>query len=298
MQILFVLLVLTWSTGFVVGKLIVGLVDPNVYLAIRFALTGLFFLVGALLFKRSFPSFSELPKHIVAGVLLNGLYLGFAYVAVAHGLPAGVMALIGAFQPVLVTLLAFLIVKEKTSVMGLIGMAVAILGLYFVISPSLHIEGHSYGIDMVLLAILAIFCLSFGSVYQKMSISKSDIVTTMAIQNLSAAAVSCVFVVALGEQLLIINTTSLLLFAWGIFVLSCGGVFLLVWLYRKVPASLVSMLMLLVPPLAAIESYFIFNEEMTPLQIVGVVTTVAGVYMSRLNIKLGWFKKELSKQAL
>ncbi|ADZ92951.1 EamA family transporter [Marinomonas mediterranea] len=297
MQIFFVLLVLIWSTGFITGKFIVGLVDPNIYLAIRFALTGLLFLIGALLFKRSFPSFSELPKHILAGILLNGLYLGFAYVAVANGLPAGVMALIGSLQPILVTLLAFLIMKEKTSATGLVGMAVAIFGLYLVIGPSLHVEDHSYGIAMVSLGILAIFCLSFGSVYQKMSISQSDIVTTMAIQNLAAAAVSCVFVFVLGERLLIVNATSLALFAWGILVLSCGGVFLLVWLYRKVQASLVSSLLLLVPPLAAIESYFIFGESMTWVQISGVVTTLAGVYMSRLNIKFGQAKKEPVQQS-
>lgn len=64
MPFLFVLLVAIWSTGFITGKFIVGFIDPNVYLTIRFALAGAIFVVLALIFKRPFPSRSEWPKHV------------------------------------------------------------------------------------------------------------------------------------------------------------------------------------------------------------------------------------------
>lgn len=290
MPIIYVLLVLIWSTGFITGKLIVGLIDPNVYLAIRFALTGSIFLILALIFKRTFPVRQEWPKHILAGALLNGFYLGFAYVALEQGLPAGVMALIGALQPILVTLLAFVLIKEKTSVLGLIGMAIAISGLLMVISPSLDEQSNSFSVTLALLGLLGILCLAFGSIYQKMSISGSDIFVSMSIQNLAAACVSTVFLLLLKEQLFVVAWQTFALIAWGVIVLSCGGVFLLVWLLRKIKASQVSTLMLLVPPLAALEGYFIFGEALTHLQLVGVVTTLAGVYLSRLNIPLKLLK--------
>lgn len=290
MPIIYVLLVLIWSTGFITGKLIVGLIDPNVYLAIRFALTGSIFLILALIFKRTFPVRQEWPKHILAGALLNGFYLGFAYVALEQGLPAGVMALIGALQPILVTLLAFVLIKEKTSVLGLIGMAIAISGLLMVISPSLDEQSNSFSVTLALLGLLGILCLAFGSIYQKMSISGSDIFVSMSIQNLAAACVSTAFLLLLKEQLFVVAWQTFALIAWGVIVLSCGGVFLLVWLLRKIKASQVSTLMLLVPPLAALEGYFIFGEALTHLQLVGVVTTLAGVYLSRLNIPLKLLK--------
>ena len=71
------------------------------------------------------------------------------------------------------------------------------------------------------------------------------------------------------------------LVAWGIVVLSGGGVFLMVWLLRKSRASQVSTLLLLAPPLAAIGSYFIFDETMTLIQLSGFVVTIGGVYLSR-----------------
>lgn len=286
MAFLYVLLVVIWSTGFITGKLIVGLIDPNVYLGIRFFCAGLLFLAIALVQRRHFPKWKELPKHIIAGMLMNGFYLGFAYVAIAKGLPAGIMALIGALQPALVTLLAFIIIKEKTSLKGIVGMLIGMVGLMLVLSPALELDMSHGGVSLVTfaLACTAIFALSLGVTYQKMSISSSDIFSSMAIQNLAASVVSFGFVLILGESLFRVQLESILLMFWGVIVLSGGGVFLMVWLLRKVKASKVSTVLLLAPPLAAIESYFLFTESMTTIQIVGFVVTIAGVYLSRAKV--------------
>ncbi|MCB5162924.1 DMT family transporter [Marinomonas algarum] len=285
MALLFVLLVVIWSTGFITGKLIVGLIDPNVYLSIRFFLAGLMFLGITLWQKRYFPPKRDLTKHIIAGMLMNGFYLGLAYVAIAKGLPAGMMALIGALQPALVTLLAFLIIKERTSFKSIVGMLVGIVGLILVVSPALDINLASSGVTLVTLALAcaAILALSLGVTYQKLSISSSDIFSSMAVQNFAAAVVSCGFVLLLGERLFVVQWESFLLIMWGVVVLSGCGLFLMVWLLRKVRASQVSTMLLLAPPLAAVESYFLFSESMSTIQIVGFVVTIVGVYFSRVK---------------
>ncbi|ETX09668.1 hypothetical protein MUS1_06530 [Marinomonas ushuaiensis DSM 15871] len=267
--------------GFITGKFIVGLIDPNVYLSIRFVCAGLLFATIALLLRRPFPKWKELPKHIVAGMLMNGFYLGFAYVAIAKGLPAGIMALIGALQPALVTLLAFLLIKEKTSFKGIIGIFVGMFGLLLVVSPALNIGSGGVSVLTLVLACTAILALSLGVTYQKMSISSSDIFSSMAVQNLAASVVSCGFMLFLGEQLFVMQWQSFALVVWGVLVLSGCGVFLMVFLLRKTKASQVSTMLLLAPPLAAVESYFLFRESMTMIQIVGFVVTIGGVYLSR-----------------
>jgi len=285
MAILYVLLVLIWSTGFITGKLIVGLMDPNIYLGIRFLLAALLFFALALWQRRTFPSRQELPQQILAGVLMSGLYLGLAYVAIAKGLPAGIMALIGALQPVLVTLLAFLLIKEKTSFLSMLGMLIGIIGLVLVISPALELDMSHGGVTLLTLclAVGAILALSLGAISQKMSIASSDIIVAMGIQNLAAGAVAFGFVWVLGEQVFVAQWSSYLLLFWGAVVLSGGGVFLMVWLLRKIHASQVAMLLLLAPPLAAVESYFLFSETMTMVQIIGFGITIGGVYLSRLK---------------
>ena len=85
----------------------------------------------------------------------------------------------------------------------------------------------------------------------------------------------------LGERLFVMQWQSFALVVWGILVLSGGGVFLMVWLLRKTKASQVSTMLLLAPPLAAVESYFLFSESMTLIQMTGFVVTIVGVYLSR-----------------
>lgn len=283
MAVFSVLLVLIWSMGFITGKYIVGLIDPNVYLSIRFLCAGLVFLTIALLLHRPFPQWKDVPKHIIAGMLLNGLYLGLAYVAIAKGLPAGMMALIGALQPALVTVLAFLWIKEKTSFKGIMGIVIGMFGLVLVVSPALGLDIGNGGVSSLtlILGCSAILVLSLGVTYQKTSISSSDIFSSLAIQNLAGSVVSLGFVFFLGERLFVMQWESFALVAWGVFVLSGGGVFLMVWLLRKSKASQVSTMLLLAPPLAAVESYFMFNESMSATQIAGFVITIAGVYLSR-----------------
>lgn len=281
MTLIYVLLVVIWSTGFITGKLIVGLIDPNIYLGLRFFLAGLIFLVIALAQSRTFPPIKEVPKQMLAGILLNGLYLGLSYIAISKGLPAGIMALIGALQPVLVMVLALILIKEKTSVKSLIFMLVGIAGLLLVISPLLQSQQTDFAIGNLLLACCAILCLSFGAVFQKMSVSSTDLIVSMSIQNLAASCVSALFVLLLGESLFVFEIKSILLVIWGAVILSCCGVFLMVWLLRRIKASQVSTLLLLAPPLAAIESYFLFSESMTMVQIIGFIVTLVGVYFSR-----------------
>ncbi|BFM50363.1 DMT family transporter [Marinomonas sp. THO17] len=285
MAMLCALLVLIWSTGFIVGKLIVGLIDPNIYLGLRFLLAAILFFILAVVLGRPYPKWQAWPKQILAGVLMNGLYLGLAYVAIAKGLPAGMMALIGALQPVLVTLLAFLIVKEKTSIMGMVGMLIGIFGLLLVISPAVELDLSHGGVSLLTLslAVGAILALSLGAVLQKMSVASADIIVSMGIQNLAASVVAFVLVLLLGESLFVQQWSSYLLLIWGAVILSGVGVFLMVWLLRKVKASQVAILLLLAPPLAAVESYFLFSETMTALQIIGFAVTIGGVYLSRVK---------------
>ena len=275
------LFVLIWSTGFIVGKLIVGLMDPNIYLGLRFLIAGVVFLLLALWQRREFPGPAEIPRHLIAGILMNGLYLGFSYIALSRGLPAGIMALIGALQPALVTCLAFLLIRETTSFKGVLGMCIGIAGGVMVVGPALLQVDGDLQLFTLALACLSILSLSLGAIYQKTSISQADIVSSLALQNLSASLVSVCFVMGLGESLLIVNLKSVLLLLWGAGVLSCCGVFLMVWLLRRIKASQVSILMLLAPPLAAIESYFIFAETLSMAQILGFVVTILGVHLSR-----------------
>ena len=69
---------------------------------------------------------------------------------------------------------------------------------------------------------------------------------------------------------------------WSVLGLSVAALSLLVWMTRHQGATRVSVLLLLVPPLAAIEARTLFDERLTPVQIAGFVLASGGVLLARL----------------
>ena len=91
-----VVFVLMWATGFVVARLSAPHADPLTFLGIRFPIAGVLFALIALALAAPWPGARQAFHASVAGAFLHGGYLGPVYWAVAHGMPAGVSALIAA----------------------------------------------------------------------------------------------------------------------------------------------------------------------------------------------------------
>ena len=112
---------------------------------------------------------------------------------------------------------------------------------------------------------------------QKTSIATADIRASSVLQNCGATAVSGVLIVLLGESRLSWGITLWASLGWATLVLSGVGTLLLVWMVRRGRAANVTSLMLLAPPLAAIESHVLFGETLSGMQIVGFVIALGGV---------------------
>ncbi|MFW2401343.1 EamA family transporter, partial [Burkholderia pseudomallei] len=107
-----------WSTGFIVARAIKPYADPNLYLLARFCGTALLYAGIALAARAPWPAPREWGRHLLAGALLQGFYLSASYWAVAHGLSAGVMALLGALQPLATAALAAPLFGERLAARG------------------------------------------------------------------------------------------------------------------------------------------------------------------------------------
>jgi drug/metabolite transporter (DMT)-like permease len=59
------------------------------------------------------------------------------------------------------------------------------------------------------------------------------------------------------------------------------GTTLLMWMMRHGDATKVTALLLLVPPLAAVQAYLFFGETLAPVQLLGFALALGGVLMTR-----------------
>jgi drug/metabolite transporter (DMT)-like permease len=285
-----VVFVVLWSTGFVVARAIKPYADPNLFLLARFGGTALLFMTAALFARVEWPRGRALGKHLLAGALLQGVYLGAGYWAVAQGMSAGIMALLGALQPLLTAAVAAPLFGERLSGRGWTGMLLGLAGVALVLEPKLAAATASVAPDhagnvpewlVVTVSIFAVCAITAGTLIQKTSLSKAEIRSASAVQNVGAAIVVLVFALALGEHKWIPSPALWVSLAWGIVMLSGVSVTLLVWMVRRGDASRATALLFLAPPLAALEGYVGFGETLTVVQVAGFVVALIGVLLAR-----------------
>ena len=133
-----ILFVVMWATGFIVARYSAPHASPLAFLSIRFPLAGALFVLIALLIRAPWPGGRAALHAAIAGAFLHGGYLGPVYWAVAHGMPAGVSALIVGLQPLMTAILAARMVGEPISRRHWLGLATGILGVALVVSPKLQ----------------------------------------------------------------------------------------------------------------------------------------------------------------
>jgi drug/metabolite transporter (DMT)-like permease len=242
------LFVVIWSTGFVVGRAIVPVASPCLFLTVRFILAAALFTLLALTASVRWPSWRELPRHLLVGVLLNGVYLAGGYWTVAQGLSPAVMALLGTLQPLFTALLAMAILGERPGRLFWYGLLAGMAGVILVLLPALKSAQGTFSPWVAAVGMLAVLSLTVGTVLQKASIARTDMRASSALQNIGAAVFTCLLALVLQESRWLPGPLLYGALAWAALVLSGAGTGLLLWLVRRGQVAQVATLMYLVPP--------------------------------------------------
>jgi drug/metabolite transporter (DMT)-like permease len=272
--------VVIWATGFIVARLSAPHVEPFTFLTVRFSIAGLLLAGLALLFKARWPNYSAALHAIVAGALLHGGYLGACYWAIAHGLPSGIAALIGGLQPILTAVLAGRLLGERITARHWLGLAVALAGVALVLAPKLTFAAFG-GITPVTAGAMFLGALSMtiGSIYQKRHVVHVHLLTGTALQYASAFVIVAVGAVLTENFRFDATADAWFALGWSVLVLSIGAILLFMALIRHGDVSKVSALIFLVPAVAAVMAWFLFNETLTSVQIMGMLVCAAGVFI-------------------
>ena len=274
------LFVVLWATGFVVARLSADHVEPLTFLSIRFPIAGALFLGIALYQRAVWPNMKQAMHAGVAGALLHGGYLGAIYWAVAHGMPAGVSALIVGLQPLMTAFLAAAILGEKISMRHWFGLAVGILGVGLVVWPKLEMDNVA-GITPLTtaLCIFGALSVSLGTVYQKRFATGLHLASGGVWQYVGASLVVLIGA-ALSENFGFDGSIEAwVALGWSVIVLSLAAITLLMLLIRHGDVSRVSGLIYLVPAVAALTTYVVFGETLVPIQILGMAVCAGAVFI-------------------
>ncbi|WP_395453074.1 DMT family transporter [Azospirillum melinis] len=270
------LFVLLWSTGFIGAKYGLPYVEPLTFLLIRLGLVAVVLALVALASRAPWPKdWTTAGRIALAGLLVHGVYLSGVFLAIAHGLPAGVTALIVGIQPLLTAALSGPLLGERVSGRQWVGLLLGLAGVGLVVREKLSVDAeHLIGIGYAMAALVGI---TLGTLYQKRHGGGMDLRSGTAIQYAATAVVLAV--VAPLTETMQVQWTGEFIFAllWLCFVLSVGAIFLLFALIRRGAAAKVASLFYLTPPVTALVAWMLFGEKLGVAALAGMAVAVCGV---------------------
>lgn len=267
--------VLIWSTGFIVARYGMPHAPPLSFLCVRYALSVLCFgawvAVAGVPLPRSRAQWGHLA---VTGVLMHAGYLGGVWAAVKAGMGSGLSSLIVGLQPVL-TAAWMSWHGSRVSRWQWLGLLLGFGGLVLVVSAKMG-QGGEASWQALSLAVMALFSITIGTLYQKRHVAPCDVRSASAVQLGAALLVS--LPLAWLEPEAIVWTPELIgAVAWSVLALSLGASSLLYLLIQRGAATSVTSLLYLVPPCTAALAWLLFGEPITGLTLAGTALTAVGV---------------------
>jgi drug/metabolite transporter (DMT)-like permease len=267
--------VLIWSTGFIVARYGMPYAPPLKFLAVRYALSVLCFLVWVWAARARWPLGRAQWGHLaVTGILMQAGYLGGVWAAVRAGMGSGLIALLVGIQPVL-TAVWMSMHGGAVSRRQWAGLALGFAGLVLVVLRKLE-QGGEVSVLTMGLSLMALISITAGTLYQKRFVAPCDVRVAGAIQLGAALLVTLPFA-ALEADSIHWNLYSGGAMAWSVLALSLGGSSLLYMLIQRGTATAVTSLLYLVPPCTALMAWLLFAEPITVATLVGIAMTAAGV---------------------
>ena len=268
-----------WSTGFVGAKYGLPYIEPYFLLFTRFVITLVIFICIMQILKAKRINITEAAGQILVGILLHGAYLGGVFFAINEGVPAGITAIIVGLQPILTVSIGRIWLGQSVNKAQLIGLSLGFFGVSMVIIGNDNMKDISFEITGLIACVIALFSISIGTIIQKRLGQNLPLITSSTFQYLGAAIVMAILTFSMETQYVEYSFTFFAAMIWLIFGLSITAILLLMYMIKQGEMAKVASYFYLVPPVTVIETWFLFDEKLGVIAIIGCILSVYGVFL-------------------
>jgi|SRR5690625_2286728 len=278
------LFVLLFSTGFVAASFGVQDAGPFMLLLVRSIITIpllllLLFILGR---KVKWGGWRGWCQQAGVGGLLHGAYLGGVFAAIQAGMAAGLTALLVGMHPLLTAVLSKPIYGVQLSLKQWVGFLLGAIGVIFVIGGGMN-DPSQYQISLpsLLWCLVSLFGISTATLWQKRMSAQMGHVEGLVFQYFGAFIVF-LFACSLTGDYRFHSTWQLwLTLAWLVLAISIGAIWLLMIMLKRGEAHQVARFFFLIPPLAALQAWILFDEQWNILMFIGAILVLGGLVVSR-----------------
>jgi drug/metabolite transporter (DMT)-like permease len=270
--------VVFWSCGFIGARWGTEYSSAFDLLAWRYLVAGSI-AAAVLLVRRPTVSRKDLVTQVVMAFFSQFVYLGLIFIGIDHGITAGVTALIGSLQPILIATVAGPLLGERVSGRQWIGLLLGVAGVGMVVADDLT-AGNAL---LFLIPVGGLLGLVIGTIFDRHRKPTVGLLNALCLQTLVSAVLFVAVTAATGQLTVPHEAGFYGAVLWLVVLATGGGWGLYLVNLRLSGATRISSLMYLVPPTTMLFAFLLFNETIGALAAVGMVVCAIAVLLIRLR---------------
>ncbi|MFC5266769.1 DMT family transporter [Kribbella qitaiheensis] len=275
--------VVFWSCGFIGARWGTEYTSAFDLLAWRYLVAGS--LAAAVLLKRR-PRVTrrDLVTQVAMAFLTQCVYLGLIFTGIDHGVGAGVTALIGSLQPILIATVAGPLLGEHVSRRQWIGLLLGVAGVGLVVADDLG-AGHGAAL-LFLLPLGGLLGLVAGTCLERHRKPATNLLDALCLQSLVSGVFFLAVTTGTGQMTVPHEPGFYGAVLWLVVLATGGGWGLYLVNLRLSGATRISSLLYLVPPTTMVFAFLLFGETIGPLAFGGMLVCALAVLLIRWKDRL------------
>lgn len=272
-----------WSSAFTSARILVTAASPLMVLSLRFLISGLLAIALARILGQKIQlNRGEWSVVVIIGVSQNALYLALNFVAM-QWIEAGLAAIIASLLPLVVAVVCWFFLGEKTSVTGVLGLVAGFGGVLVIMLDKL--SGHSAILGMTL-CLIGLAGLAAATLYVgRMMSGNKNVIMIVGLQML----VGCItlFPLSVIYETWHIEWSTKLLLAFSYTTLVPGLMGTVVWflLVKRIGPVKAATFHFLNPFFGVLVASLILSEPLSVRDGIGVSIIMAGILLVQMSRK-------------
>ena len=282
--------VLLWNSGFIAAEYGLPYAGPFTQLFWRYFALALILLLYLILRDRfRWPGWLIVAPTFLVGILAHGVWLSCSLLSIQYGIPAGIVALVVALQPLVTGALSAIVVGEYTPIRRWIGLLIGFAGVALTISARVNFED-IHSLFFYFIPLVAVIAMTIATLMQrKMEVSKRPFILPIDLMLFYQSLISAM-VLIIPAALLEGMTTQwqprfLGTMVWLVFAVSLCAYALMFKLIKVIDATRVASLFYLGPPVTMLMAWAVFGDTLQLMDVLGLVLACIGVILVQLQFK-------------
>jgi len=282
--------VLLWNSGFIGAEYGLAYTAPFTLLFWRYlVLTFVIFLYLLTTSRLRRVGWRSAGINMLVGVLAHGVWLACVLLALDREVPAGVVALVVALQPLATGAFSGLVTGESTPPSRWLGLIIGFAGVTIVVTSRMDFQSYRsvFGYLIPLGSVIAITAASL--IQRRLEVGKdaAKLPVDLALfyqclATTAALALPAVFLENLTTQW---ESEFIYTMLWLIFAVSLGAYSLMWLLIERIDATRVASLFYLGPPVTMIMAWIAFGDVLILADVVGLIVVLLGVVFVSLPVR-------------